>query len=358
MDLSKNKIEFKNLTLQDIEQFLTNSGEAKFRAKQIYNWMYKNFAVDFSEMKNIPKALLSKLEKEVSLTTLKSETSLSSSSTKTVKYLFSTKDNKSIESVVIPESKRTTLCLSTQVGCPLDCKFCATGLMGFSRNLTVGEIIDQYLLTTKTYADKITNIVYMGMGEPLLNFKNVLKSLNIFLDENSICLGRNRITISTSGIPDRIRELAESKYRVKLALSLHSCFDETRSQIMPINKKYPLKEVIESLEYYYRNTKNPLTYEYIMLKDLNDTERDIKAITKLTRRFPSKLNVIPFNSIDHMLPEGYSTNLFPTERDEIMKFVNKLKQNGVTVMIRDTQGDDIAAACGQLAIKKQKVKIS
>jgi len=351
MNLSKNKIEIKNFALPEIEQFIANFDAPKFRAKQLYNWLYKNFAVNFSEMQNLPKVLLSKLEKAVSLTTLNPETSSNSNATKTVKYLFSTKDNKAIESVVIPESKRITLCLSTQVGCPLDCKFCATGLMGFSRNLTVGEIVDQYLLTSRMYADKITNIVYMGMGEPLLNFDNVLKSLNIFLDENAVALGRNRITISTSGIPTKIRELAESKYRVKLALSLHSCFDETRSRIMPINKKYPLKEVIKSLEYYYRNTKNPLTYEYIMLKGLNDSEKDIKAITKLTRRFPSKLNVIPFNSIEHMLPEGYSTKLVPTERDEITKFVKKLKQNGVTVMIRDTQGDDIAAACGQLAIK-------
>lgn len=353
MNLSKNKIEFKNFSLQEIEQFLIKTGAAKFRGQQIYNWMYKNYVVDFSEMKNIPKDLLSELKMNVSLTTLNPETSLNSNSTKTVKYLFSTKDNKSIESVIIPERRRTTLCLSTQVGCPLDCKFCATGLMGFSRNLTVGEIIDQYLMTSKMYKEEITNIVYMGMGEPMLNFENVLKSLNIFLDENSVGLGRNRITISTSGIPDKIRELAESKYRIKLALSLHSCFDETRSLIMPINKRYSLKEVIDSLEYYYRNTKNPLTYEYIMLKDLNDTEKDIKALTKLTRRFPSKLNVIPFNSIEHMVPEGFSANLIPTAKDEIIKFVNRLKQNGVTVMIRDTQGDDIAAACGQLAIKNK-----
>jgi len=352
MILKNNKIELKNLTLTEIENLLIEFGEQRYRTQQIYNWMYKNFAVDFDEMKNIPKQLIEKLKERTSIISLNEVTIISSESTETKKYLFSTKDNYSLESVLIPENKRTTLCISTQVGCPLDCKFCATGLMGYKRNLSIGEIVDQYILVSKNISEqKITNIVYMGMGEPLLNFDNVFKSLERFLDDKSIGLGRNRITISTSGIPNKIVELADRPYRVKLALSLHSCFEDTRSQIMPINKKYSLKEVIESLEYYYRKTKNPITFEYIMLKNLNDRDKDIKAITKLTRRFPSKINVIPFNSISHMSPDGFSAELVPTERNKILDFAEKLRRNGVTVIIRDTQGDDIAAACGQLAVK-------
>jgi len=347
-----NKIELKNFSLTEIENLLIEFGESRFRAGQIYNWMYKNLAVDFDEMKNIPKQLVKRLKAETILTTLKEVMLINSESTETKKYLFSTKDKYSIESVIIPGNKRTTLCISTQVGCPLDCKFCATGLMGYKRNLSAGEIVDQYILISKNFSKSIiTNIVYMGMGEPLLNFDNVLKSLERFLDKKSFGFGRNRITISTSGIPNKIMELADKPYRVKLALSLHSCFEDIRSQIMPINKKYSLKEVIESLEYYYRKTKNSITFEYLMLNNINDTDKDIRAITKLTRRFPSKINIIPFNSIEHMAPDGLSAMLAPTERNKILDFVENLKQNGVTVIIRDTQGDDIAAACGQLAVK-------
>ncbi len=351
MIVEKNRIELKNLSLTEIENLLIGFGEKKYRALQIYNWMYKNYAVEFSEMKNIPKHLVEQLGEKTNLTTLTEIKTLNSELTGTKKLLFLTKDSHSIESVIIPEDKRTTLCISTQVGCPLDCKFCATGLMGYKRNLSVGEIVDQFILASKSIGEqKITNIVFMGMGEPLLNFDNVLKSLELFLDENTFGFGRNRIIISTSGISQKIIALADKTYRVKLALSLHSCFEDTRTQIMPINKKHSLHEVIEALEYYYRKTKNPITFEYIMLKDLNDREKDIKAITKLTRRFPSKINVIPFNSIAHMTPNGFSAQLVPTERNNILDFVEKLRQNGVTVIIRQTQGDDIAAACGQLAI--------
>ena len=250
-------------------------------------------------MQNLSKELRNKLSDECDLKTLELTDTQSSPTTKTKKYLFSTHDNRKIESVVIPERDRNTLCISTQVGCPLDCKFCATGLMGYKRNLTAGEIVDQYLIAAKENGkENITNIVYMGMGEPLLNFDTTLKSVEIFTHELTKGLSRNRITISTAGIPKKIIELADSGLKVKLALSLHSAFEDIRSKIMPINKKYSLKENIEALKYYTKKTKTRATFEYTMLKDLNDRNEDVKALTKLCGSLPSKINVIPFNSIN------------------------------------------------------------
>jgi 23S rRNA (adenine2503-C2)-methyltransferase len=275
-----------------------------------------------------------------------------SANTKTEKYLFQTDDNRKIESVIIPDKERNTLCISTQVGCPLDCKFCATGLMGYKRNLTTGEVVDQYLLSAKQKGKKtITNIVYMGMGEPLLNYETTIKSAEIFTHELTKGLSRTRITISTAGIPHKIVELADTGLRVKLALSLHSPFDDIRTKIMPINKKYSLHENIEALKYYARATKTRITFEYTMLKNLNDRNEDVRALTKLCAQLPSKINIIPFNSIKHMSPGGISSELEPTPYAEILAFADKLRNNNLTVMIRDTQGDDIAAACGQLAVK-------
>ncbi|RMD51404.1 MAG: 23S rRNA (adenine(2503)-C(2))-methyltransferase RlmN [Ignavibacteria bacterium] len=344
------KIEIKNFDIDELSKYLLSIGEKKFRAKQIFNWLYNHLVDSYDEMENIPKSLREKLSRNSEIYSLKQTGKSLSSSTGTTKFLFETLDGHKIESVFIPESKRNTLCISTQVGCPLDCKFCATGLMGYKRNLTTGEIVDQYLLAAKEYGKKtITNIVYMGMGEPLLNYKNTIKSLEIFTSELNTGLSRNRITVSTSGIPQRIKDLADSNVRVKLALSLHSCFEDIRSKIMPINIKYPLKENIEALEYYYRKTKKRITYEYTMLSGINDRPEDVKALTKLLRRLPSKLNIIPFNSIAHMAPDGISKTLQPTPIEEIHKFADALRENNITVMIRDTQGDDIAAACGQLA---------
>ena len=347
------KVELKGMTLKGLEEYFQSIGEKRFRANQVFNWMYNNLAMDFSEMQNLPKELRDKLSNGATLQTLNLKTIQNSSNTKTKKFLFTTYDNHNIESVLIPDEKRNTLCISTQVGCPLDCKFCATGLMGYKRNLTTGEIVDQYYLTAKEVGkEKITNIVYMGMGEPLLNFKNTLDSISIFTSEFDNSISRNRITVSTAGIPNKINELAESGCRVKLALSLHSCFDEIRSKIMPINSKYSLNELIDSVKYYSKATNTRITFEYTMLQNLNDRDEDVKALTKLCRSLPSKLNVIPFNSIEHMAPEGISRELRPTSQKNIEEFVAKLRNNNLTVMIRDTQGDDIAAACGQLAVKE------
>lgn len=353
MILKSNKIELKGMTLHEMENYFESIDEKKFRASQIYNWMYNNLVTDISQMVNIPKDLKAKLEEQVTLCTLQLSDIQRSSSTGTKKFLFKTYDNHSIETVFIPDGKRNTLCVSTQIGCPLDCKFCATGLMGYTRNLSIGEIVDQYILTAAEVGkETITNIVYMGMGEPLLNFDNTLQSVSIFTKELNNRISRNRVTVSTSGIPKKIIELADSPYRVKLALSLHSAFEDIRSKIMPINIKYSLSENIEAIRYYSKVTKTSITFEYTMLSGINDRTEDVKALTKLCRSFPSKLNVIPFNSIAHMSPEGISRELIPTSKNRIDEFVAQLRNNNITVMVRDTQGDDIAAACGQLAVKE------
>ncbi len=352
MEKNNRRMVLKGLTLAELKEYFIKTGDQRFRGQQLFNWMYNHLATDFDQMSSIPKALRNKLKETTEILTLNTVAVEKSSYNETKKYIFETKDGDKIESVIIPEEDRTTLCVSTQVGCPLDCKFCATGLMGYKKNLTAGEIFDQYLLTAKDYgADKITNVVYMGMGEPLLNYKETVNSLKIFGEELTTGISLKKVTISTAGIPPKIRELADTGLNIKLALSLHSCFEDMRSKIMPINNKYSLNENISALRYYSRKTKTRITFEYVMLKDINDRPEDITALGKLCSGLPSKINVIPFNSLQHMNPNGLSGQLEPTPPENIENFVQCLRDKNITVMIRDTQGEDIAAACGQLAIK-------
>ena len=357
MNIPIKKIQLKGLDKFELTEFLIDIGQPKYRGSQIFNWIYNRRVEDFNQIHNIPKTLQLKLDEICTLKSLYLKTVQISTTTKTKKLLFETEDERKIESVLIPAGQRNTLCISTQVGCPLDCKFCATGLMGFTRNLTAGEIVDQYLLSSKNFDtknsdnNKITNIVYMGMGEPLLNFNNTVKSLRIFTEELNKSLSRNKITVSTVGIVPKIKELADTGLRVKLALSLHSCFNDIRSRIMPVNIKYPVEEITDALIYYQKKSKIRITFEYIMLKGINDRKEDIKALIKLMRKIPSKINLIPFNSIAHIVPAGISAQLKSTSYQEINGFAGELRNNNLTVMIRETQGDDIAAACGQLAIK-------
>lgn len=353
-DKSVHKTRLKGLTLSELQEYFASTGEPKFRAEQVFNWMYNHLADDFMEMKNLPKSLRSFLNDNVEINTLSLLNSETSSETGTKKFIFETKGKNIIESVIIPEKKRTTLCISTQVGCPLDCKFCATGLMGYKKNLTSGEIFDQYKMAAKDYGKKnITNIVYMGMGEPLLNYKETLKSLEIFGEELTTGISLKKITVSTAGIAPKITELADKGFNVKLAFSLHSCFEDTRTKLMPVNKKYSLQQNIEAMKYYTRKTRTRITFEYVMLKEINDSNEDLNALVKLCSQIPSKVNVIPFNSLKHMNPSGFSAKLEPTPQKRIDEFVKKLRDKNVTVIVRFTQGEDIAAACGQLAIKYQ-----
>jgi len=226
--------------------------------------------------------------------------------------------------------------------------------MGFKRNLSAGEILDQYVFAARDAGkENITNIVYMGMGEPLINYDSTVKSLRILTDGTNKSISRTRITLSTAGITTKIIELADSGLRVKLALSLHSPFDDIRSRIMPVNKRFPLKDVLKSLSYYAEKTKTRITFEYTMLKGVNDRPEDINELIKICRKIPSKMNLIPFNSISHMAPEGISSELRPTGEKNIEIFADSLRNAGITVMLRNTQGSDIAAACGQLAAGKE-----
>ncbi|WP_337872774.1 23S rRNA (adenine(2503)-C(2))-methyltransferase RlmN [Ignavibacterium sp.] len=349
------KTMLKGLTLRELKDFFAAVGEKRFRGEQVFEWLYGHMVQSFDDMANIPKYLRKKMSVYCELNTLKIISTEESPLTGTKKYILETNDGYKIESVVIPDSKRTTLCISTQVGCPLDCQFCATGLMGYKRNLTAGEIFDQFLLASKDYTKSpITNIVYMGMGEPLLNFQNTFKSLQIFAEEKTRGIGLKKITVSTAGIAPKIVELADSGLKVKLALSLHSLFEETRSKIMPITRKYSITENLEAVRYYAKQTGTRITFEYVMLKDINDREDDFHALVRLCKSLPCKLNVIPFNSISHMFPTGIAAELRPSSKIRIDEFVRRLREKDITVTVRYTQGDDIAAACGQLAYKLEQ----
>jgi len=347
------KYQLKGLPLLELNNYFTSIGEPKFRAQQIFGWMYNQMVNSFDEMVNVPKSLRAKLEENCELYSLKLKLKETSKQSQTSKYLFSTRDNKNIETVLIPATEgRATLCISTQVGCPLSCEFCATGKLGFDRNLTSGEIVDQYVMAAKDYGiENITNIVYMGMGEPLINFDETIRSLKIITSEFNKNISRTRITVSTSGLPRKIKKLADTGLRVKLALSLHSPFEEIRSKIMPINKRYPLIDVIKAIKYYARITKTRITFEYTMFNGINDRDQDVNELVKICSKLPAKINLIPFNSIKHMNPEGFAAALEPSAKDKIDDFANQLRNRDITVLVRETQGNDIAAACGQLAAK-------
>jgi len=270
----------------------------------------------------------------------------------TVKALLEFQDGIRVETVIMVYRDWISACLSVMSGCPLDCKFCATGISGFKRNLSSDEILSQVSFWNKylsEFKSRVSHVVYMGMGEPLVNFKETARSLSIFSEELAKRISASKITVSTVGIPLKIIKLADIGMKNKLAFSLHSCFNEIRSGLMPINIKYPLEINLEALSYYFQKTKSRITFEYVMLKNVNDRDEDIEALVKINRRIPSKLNIIPFNSLKHMNPSGISLELEPSSLYRIDQFVQALRLKGVTVMVRNTFGDDIQAACGQLA---------
>jgi 23S rRNA (adenine2503-C2)-methyltransferase len=278
----------------------------------------------------------------------------------TTKFLFSLTDGLEVESVLIPPPPapagrphkeeagpgRLTLCVSTQAGCPLDCAFCATGTMGFQRNLTSGEIVDQMLSARRQSATKITNVVFMGMGEPLLNYDAVMKAADLLSDGAGI--PPRRITVSTAGRVPEIRRMADEKRRFNLAVSLHSAVDATRSRLMPVNRKFSLGVLTEALEYYYRKTKQRISFEVIFFDGVNDAPADVRKLIALARRLPSKINIIPFHSIAFTNPGGFAASLEPSPRSAAI--AEELRKSHLTVTVRASSGEDIDAACGQLAL--------
>ncbi len=350
----------KGMSLPELEAFVESLGEKKYRGAQLYSWIYAKAAQSFQAMTNVSKSFRDILDETATLENLHLASNMRSKDG-TTKFLFKLSDGLAIESVLIPPDKkspnaesRLTLCLSTQVGCPLDCKFCATGTMGFTRNLTTGEIIDQVLHVQRQSSHRITNLVYMGMGEPMLNYENVMKSIEIITDDNSLNIGTRHITVSTAGYADKIRQMADEDRKVKLALSLHSLDNNKRTMLMPITKKYGVDELIESLAYYYRKTRHRPTFEYILFDGFNDTELDIMRFVELSKRIPCKVNIIPFHSIDFTHPSGFAASLKPTPRSRAEQFADRLRKADITVMIRSSSGEDIKAACGQLAVEGTK----
>ncbi|MFN3135677.1 MAG: 23S rRNA (adenine(2503)-C(2))-methyltransferase RlmN [Candidatus Kryptonium sp.] len=339
------KTSLKGLTLPELEKFVLELGWEKFRAKQIFKWLYNKQVDSFSKMSDLPKHYRDELQEVAEINELKLLSFERSNCDGTIKFLFELKDGEKIESVLIPDKSRLTLCVSTQVGCPIDCKFCATGAMGLKRNLTAGEIVDQ-IIQTQRYADRrITNIVFMGMGEPLLNLKNLLKAIDIITSDDGIRIGARKITVSTVGIPDKIIEFANTGKKVKIALSLHTLNENLRSKLIPIANKYPISSLINALKYYYSKIGLRVTYEYILFDGLNDRDEDVEKLVELAKVIPCKINLLKFHPIDFIRKEPA---LKPSPRLE--EFAQKLRERNLTVFIRNNAGEDIKAACGQLAI--------
>jgi 23S rRNA (adenine2503-C2)-methyltransferase len=324
----------------ELAAFIDHIGLEKFRAQQIFRGIYVDNLADFTHLTTISKNLRQELNQRVVLRSLKLLTHTSSPVDGTIKFLWELADGMKIESVIIYEGKRITFCISSQVGCALDCKFCTTGQMGFLRNLTSGEIVEQVLLMKERSAGLPTNIVFMGMGEPLLNLKQVLKAAYIISHPEGLAFSRKKITISTSGIIHGIRKLADKNVPFSLAVSLNSVFQDKRQQMMPVSILYPLSELEETIYYYVRRTRRRVTFEYILIHNINDTRPDADRLLEFSARIPCKINLIPCNSTD---PE-----FSPSSEQKIEWFRDYLDRHQRTVMVRSRKGWDIQAACGQL----------
>jgi len=337
------------MNLQQIKDYFVSVDENAFRAVQVWEWLWQKSARSFEEMTNLSKGLREKLESEFVLRPISIATSQKSNDG-TIKSAFKLYDNELIEGVLIPADDRMTACVSSQVGCSLSCKFCATGYMDRKRNLDPGEIYDQVVAidaqAKKDFNLPLSNIVFMGMGEPLLNYANVLEGINRITAEDGLNMSPKRITVSTAGIAKMIKKLADDEVRFNLALSLHAADDKKRNQIMPINESNTLEALREALMYFYQKTQNKITFEYILFYNFNDTLEDAENLLKFARQIPSKINIIEYNPISE-------ANFKNTEEDRLEKFANYLKKNKVTVNIRRSRGKDIDAACGQLANKNK-----
>jgi 23S rRNA (adenine2503-C2)-methyltransferase len=338
----------RQLSYSDLEQFFLNIGEPKFRAKQVWEWLWQKHAHSFADMTNISKDLRQKLGNNFYLPALTiGATQVSADGT--VKSGFKTHEGHLCEGVLIPTEKRFTACVSSQIGCSLSCRFCATGYIERKRNLDFDEIYDEVVLINqqceKIYGKKLSNIVFMGMGEPLLNYKNVLKAIDRITADDGLGMSPRRITVSTAGVAKQIRQLGDDKVRFKLALSLHAANDTKRNEIMPINESNNLKAIIDALNYFHKQTKNEITLEYILFNNFNDSLSDADELIKIYRQVPADLvNIIEYNPIEFAKFEK------PSE-EKTAAFMTYLEKNKVNARLRRSRGKDIDAACGQLANK-------
>lgn len=336
----------RNSSLQDLEALFKEWGESKFRAKQVYEWIWQKHVGDFSQMTNLSKALRDKLSEQFTIPKVRVHHSQFSSDG-TIKNRLQLHDGHFVESVLIPTEKRMTVCVSSQVGCSLACKFCATGFLPRKRNMDFDEIVDEVTLANEQslqhYGKPVTNIVFMGMGEPLLNYKNVLKAIDKITSPDCLGMSPRRITVSTAGISKMIRQLGDDGVRFKLALSLHAANDTKRDKIMPINETSNLDELVDALNYFYQKTKNEITFEYILFKNFNDSAKDADELVKLYRRVPVDLvNIIEYNTID-------KADFTKPDDDVTESFMRYLESKRVNARLRRSRGKDIDAACGQLA---------
>jgi len=346
------RVDVKSLHLDE----LRGIAQPFYRAGQITDWLYKKRVNSFAEMTDLPQALRAKLAHDFSFDKIDVVRVLGSTDT-TRKFLFRLSDGNLIESVLIPASPalyglpsdRRTICLSTQVGCAYGCKFCASGLDGWKRNLRPDEIVNQIMAVEEESGERIDNIVFMGMGEPLANYDNLMRAIQIINAPWGISIGARHITISTSGLVPQIRKLAEQPLQIRLAVSLHGATDDVRSSIMPVNRKYNLRALLEACRYFTSRKKQQITFEYILIAKVNDSEEQARELAKHARALEAKVNLIPYNKV-----EGLDWARPSTDRQK--RFLAVLRAAGVRATLRREKGDDIAAACGQLRLQTQKVE--
>jgi 23S rRNA (adenine2503-C2)-methyltransferase len=345
--MSTQKKDIRALTKEQLRTFFVKNGDKAFRGNQVYEWLWQKSAHNFDDMTNISLATRTMLEENFVINHIKVDT-LQRSSDGTVKNAVKLHDGLIVESVLIPTKSRTTACVSSQVGCSLDCKFCATARLKRMRNLNPDEIYDQVVAIDKEsrlYFDRpLSNIVFMGMGEPLMNYNNVIKAIDKITSPEGLGMSPKRIVVSTSGVPKMIKKMADDEVKFKLAVSLHSAIDEVRTSIMPFNATFPLTDLREALEYWFKKTKNRITYEYVVWDGINDKKEDVEALIQFCKFAPSKVNLIEYNPIDD--GEFQQAN-----SKAIDMYVSMLEANHITVTVRRSRGKDIDAACGQLANK-------
>lgn len=347
-EIANKKTDIRKLTLAEISEALYELGEPKFRAKQVWQWLWEKSATSFEEMTNLSQKLREILQENfaINLLTISEE---QKSNDGTVKSSFRLYDGKIVEGVLIPVKDRMTACISSQVGCSLSCKFCATGYMSKKRNIEAAEIYDQVVAISRqaeqNFNQPLTNIVYMGMGEPLMNYKNVLQSIDRLTSPDGLNMSPKRITVSTAGIAKFIKMLADDNVKFNLALSLHAANDEKRNEIMDINESNSLEVLADALKYFYAKTGNRITYEYILFDDFNDSLQDADELYQFTKHVPCRVNILEYNPIeeaDYKKPNA----------ERMDKFADYLMKKGVRTTVRRSRGKDIDAACGQLANKK------
>ncbi len=330
------------LTYMELETLMKQWDIPAYRVKQLLEWVYKHNITSFDTITNLPRDLMDRLRSSYGACSIAVVNKLESKKDRTAKYVFKTDDGKIIEGVSIHEKDRHTLCVSSQVGCPFKCKFCASGKHGLKRNLKTAEIIDQ--IRIMTHDEKMTNLVFMGSGEPLLNFDNFSKAYEIITADWGLALGQRKITVSTAGFVPGIQKLIESSFRPKLALSLHAATNEKRNQLMGINRKYPVEDILYICEKYAKETGRLITIEYILISGFNDTRDDAKALSRLFKDYPAKINLIPLNPV-----EGLAYN--PPKPHETISFEQMLKIFGLNVTVRFSKGSSVNAACGQLGLQ-------